>query len=541
MVLSIRNYYIKPQKKIIFHIILSRWKEIRNNDYPIDTTLLESMHNISIFYPKYYSDLLFLYFQNLQEHSEQKSAEWIDCHILLRMKNVCAYFENEKNMFLYYFVQYHELSHVYSILKRVFIYPNYKLFLQDNQYGWKSLLHSNNFSGAQIAYLFFSLNEDNVLWLKLYKEFLEEKIATYSSERIAVSLARLLKEQSNMLYDIFTDEKLKIEFSTTLEKTIQDNIRTQSTPIVIQLVKTIQNVIHKKTSMPVITELLTLVGFLPEYDFFYKYYQSYLKTRLLSGRFYLPNEKEALDILKTKMGMSFVLNLQLMLDEVKKNCLLQGKYSMHKLSGVVWNFQQQKLKYKIPGDARDNLQVLYNEWLKQTDPLIRLELLWFQGIVIMTRDNTDFYMNPIQAIVLMALEQPSTRDELIKKLQIDDDPEHNLDGVLESLAKAMMIQQHENKWCWKYSHQKTNNVIVPHIKTFKKLSCQQEGTLSIVIKAFIVSTLKREKKMKYSRIFDIVSKKYKDTNLQSIKVIIGSLIENDYLLKDKDNNLCYIP
>lgn len=543
MVISIRDHYIKPQKKIIFHLIRSRWAEVRDLDYPTDTTLIESMNIISIFYPKYYSDLLFLYFQNLREYSEQKSDEWIEYDILLYMKNTCLYFDNETNMFLYCFTQYRDLPHVHSILKRVFIYPNYKLFLEDSQYGWKHLLHSNNFSDIQTAYRFFSLNEDNTFWLKLYKEFLEEKILTFPAENMACSLAKLLKEQSNMMHDIFMNEKLKITFSTTLEKTIQDKIREQGNHVVLQLVKTIQNFIHKKSSMPVIKELLALVGFLTENDSFYKHYQSHLKTRILSGRFHMPNEKATLDILKAKMGASFVLNLQLMLDEAQKNCLSHGKYSMYKLSSVVWNFQQEKkLKYRLPDAVRGNLQFLYDKWVEQTDPSIRLELLWFRGIVIMTRDNTDFYMDPVQAIVLMALEQPATRDELVGKLEIDD--EHNLDGVLESLDKSMLIsQQHQNKWCWSQYAHKTNKVIVPPIRATKKLSHQQqeEAVSSIVIKAFIVITLKRERIMKYLKIFEIVSKKYKGINLQAMRVIIDSLIENEYVSRDKDNNICYIP
>lgn len=545
MVFSIRNHYIKPQKKIISHLIHSKWTEIRNNNYPIDTTLLESMNIISTFYPKYYSDILFLYFQNLREYSEQKSEEWFPtCNILSYMENTYLYFQNETNMFLYYFIQYQELSHVYSILKRVFVYPNYKLFIEDNKYGWKSLLFANNFSDIQTAYHFFSLHDDISLWLKLYKEFLEEKISTFTAENMVISLAKLLKDQSSMLYDIFMDEKLKIEFTTTLEKTIQEKIKTQdNNNITLQLVKTIQHFIHKKSSIPVIKDLLALVGFLPENDSFYKNYQSYLKTRLLSGRFYLPNEKAILEYLKVKMGMSFVLNLQLMLDEIQKKCLQQEQYSMYNLSSIVWDLKKDKfLKYKFPDKVRDNLQELYDKWQKQTDPSIRLELLWFNGIVILTRDNTDFYMNPIQAIVLMSLEQPSTRHELVNKLEIDDDSDHNLDGVLESLTRAMLIFQHQDQWCWNTTNYKTNKIIVPPIRKTKQAACQQEREISsIVIKAFIVSTLKREKILKYFKIFDMVLKKYKDIKLQTIRIIIDSLIDNDYLSKDKDNNLCYVP
>lgn len=549
MVYTIRKHYLKPQLSMISQLICSKWTKIRNHKYAVDPILFDSMNFLSSFHPTYHNDqLLSLYFKHLRIFSQRKSDAWYSQdNILFYMNNVNRCFEQEKKMFCHYFSQQRdELDKVFTILKKSFIYPFCDIFLQDAQYGWKSLLSSNHVPDIQIAYQYFSRMEEPSLWLFLYQQFLEDQIASFSTENMVDPLAMLLKQQTHLLEEVFTDEKLRIRFTTTLGKSIQKAM-TDNDQIVVHLVKAIHHHIPKKSSRQTLKDLSALVAFSSDRDLFYDHYHHFLKTRLLLGRHHLPHEKMMLNIFCTKLGMSFVLNLRLMTEEIQKNCVSNGRYSLNKLSSIIWKLDQNKpLEYKFPPPVQVNLQKLYDRMRQETPKSIQLKMLWHQGVVVLTRNGIDFFMSPIQAVVLMALEAPQTREELVQKLQIPDDCEHNLDGVMESLSKAMLIVKSEdvNQWCW-YTHniQRHNitRVIVPPIKKPKKTNPDCGHTFDpIVMHAFIVKTLKQERQMKYFQLMDLVSKRY-NARLVEVKQSIETLIEGEYLSKDEENNLHYIP
>jgi hypothetical protein len=548
MVLAVRNHYLKPHEKVLSQLIRNKWDKIRKNKYFTDKILLDSMDLIYFFHPQYYNDLLFLYLKNLGDACQKKSEIWLSHNNPLSfMENSNHCFEQEKKMFCEYFTQQHDdLEEIHIILKKNLLYPYCDVFLQDAHHGWKALLRAGHVPDIQTAYQYFSWMDEPSLWSLLYQQFLEERIASFSADKMVGPLACLLKQQICLLEGVFTQEKLRIHFKTTLEKTIQKAM-TDNTQNVIQLVRAIHHHINKKSSKQTLKDVSALVAFCQEKDLFYDQYHHFLKCRLLLGRCYLPHEKMMLGIFRTKLGMSFVLNLGLMMEEIQSNRLSFGCYSLDKLSSVVWKLEKEKpLRYKIPVPVQTALQKLHDRMKQDTKPSLHLEMLWFHGVVIMTRNGTDFYMSPIQAIVLMALEEKKTREQLILSLQIEDDVHHNLDGVLESLSKAMLIVKLGDFWCWyTHSHQRHSitRIIVPPIKkpTTQTDPERQDILGPIVMHAFIVRTLKQEKTMKYFQLMDLVSKKHNDARLVDVKKSIETMIEGEYLSKDDENNLHYVP
>lgn len=544
MTCSIRNYYIEPQIEIISHLICSKWADIRNNNYQPDFTLSESMDLILDFHPDHYNELLFYYFNSIRDYSQQKSDEWFSQKdYLVFMKNVNECFQKERGMFLQYFTQHTELTHIYTILKKSFIYPYYELLLYDNNYGWKVILQSNNFSSIQTAYYYFSQVEDITQWSMLYNEFIEGCISSISTDDVVRSLSQLLKTQSNLLEDVFIDEKIRIHFITILEKNVQKKMNNHQ--LSIQLTRAIHNTINKKSSKRTLRDLSVLVGFCPDKDIFYEHYQNHLKTRLLSGRFIFSHEKMMLDILQIKMGVSFTLNLYLMLAEIQNNYVAFENCSIYKLSSIIWNFENKnRLLYKVPDDIRGCVHTLYTELRRGTKPSIRLELMWLCGSVVLTRSNVDYYMSPIQAITLLALEEPLNRQQLVEKLGICDDNLHNLDGVLDSLKKVMLIVYDDGKYYWGGpSTCAITKVVVPPVKNKKDQPSQQKDNNSIsfiVIEAFIIKTLKKEKTMRYFNLMDVVSKTYK-IQLVDIKKLIEKLIDREFISRDGADMLSYVP
>ena len=511
-----------------------RWEEVMP-----DTTLLESMDLIRAFDPKFYNNLLPLYFTNLQDYCNMKSGEWLSGKTPISyMQKTDECFRQEKIMFYQYFTQHQELPHMHTILKEKLLNPHCTIFLNDKDYGWKSLLYADNYENILNAYHYFSWMDDPSAWHTVYQEFLQEKLSVIAT---TMDLSGFLKTQSNLLNKMCTHENLR-DFTTILEKSVQKKMMDYQ--LTHQLVRTIHDVIAKKTKMLILQDLSALIAFCPEKDLFYNLYHKFFKERLLLGRFYRPHEEMMLDMISSKIGMSFALNPRLMLHETQNNYMSVNNCGLHRLSGVVWRFDRQQLMYKTPSHVASCLDTLYKQMKKQLNPLISLEMVWFHGNVVLAKDGIDFYMNPVQAIVLLALQEPSTRLQLINKLGIEDDAKHNLDGVLESLLKTTLVL-HDQNGIYSYNqnyHNKKTRVIIPPIRN-KKTSHGQDTEKThvplVIVEAFIVKKLKLERKMKYLDILRLITRTYK-IGLVDVRKIIEKLVDREYLSMD-NNTMYYIP
>lgn len=545
MISTVRNHYLKPQQAVFSQLFCRQWAQIRKNQHTTDQTLLDSMELLASFHPQYFHDrLLFLYFRQLRRHCQKQSHAWYSQNnILSYMGKVNRFFQQEQDLFRQCFPQYHhERDRVLAILKEIFLHPYGHVFLQDAQYGWKALMYANHLPDIQTAYQYFSWMEEPSPWSSSHQEFLEARIASFPQNDRIIPLAQLLKEQTHLLETVFSHDTLRSRFTTTLGKCVQTAI-THHDPTAAQLARTIHLHIHKKSSGRLLQDLSALVAFCPEKELFYGHYHHFLKTRLLMGRHHLPHEEKMLRVFHNKLGASFVLNLRLMLGEIQHNRISDGCCGLYKLSSVIWRLEKETpLQYKPPPPVQETLERLQDQMRNNTSSPVRLEPLWSQGTVVLTRCGTDFYMNPTQAIVLLALEEPTTREKLPGKLQVADDTHHNLDGVLESLSKAMLIvRQDTGEWCWNPWNTTTRVVLVPPIKKKTPTGLPQDPAICpMSMDAFLVRTMKQEKRMKYSQLIHLVSQRF-GCHGEVIQPRIRKLVDGEFFSQEGDNTLCYIP
>lgn len=266
------------------------------------------------------------------------------------------------------------------------------------------------------------------------------------------------------------------------------------------------------------------------------------------NRFHFSNEKWMVNVLRKKMGASFALNFELMLKEVHENKLSMGPYSLLKLSGVVWKLDKDKpLQYQIPSYIKGPVATLFEKMRKKTQLSIHLENLWFQGSVVLSNSGRDFYMNPIQALVALAMDKEMTRTQLIDRLGIPDDTTHNINGVLESLSKASLIRKCGDQVdTWYPNHEKdypsVKIIMVPAVKNITPQQNQNHPEIhQVVVEAFIVRTLKREKTMKHNTLVNLVATTYKSYRVGDVKKIVEVLIDREFMEKNDDNCMCYVP
>lgn len=547
MRMVIQKSYLSGQKPTIATCLVERWTQIRKNNYCHDTILVRVMNILFSMDPAYYREVMDLYFQHFQRYLEKKSKEWVQPSFMEEIKHC---FQQEKEMFLFLFSIHiqQDVDHHEKILKKFLVYPYYELFLYDQQYGWKALMRQPTcFSHLSTAYFFYSQLQEPTLWVMCHQEFLEETIHSFPEHQMIHLLSELLKKQHELLQSTFLCEKIKSCFHTVVEKSILD-IFIEKPILVALLVKQIHFMIQKPSHIVFLEDVSALIPYCPDKDVFYEYYQQSMKERLWMERYQVSQEELLLEKMQEKLGMSFVLNLKLMLKEIETNRLSDNQFHVYQLSKIVWEKKSPpSLQYRLPSLVQDKLQCLVDVWRLKTNPLRRYENRWLQGSVELEFQKTVYIMTPIQAIVLLALEVPATYSELIKRLHIPDDPFHNLEGMLESLFKVQLLQQEEEKWCWNRnptSWSYGTKVHVPSVKPKKKTLCRQDEednkNTMVVMEAWTVRKMKQQKTCLISMLLQDLQQQFPNKNLKTFKTLLDNLVERDFFQRQHPS-IHYIP
>lgn len=546
LMMCVRDSYFEIHKEVIISMLSSQWVSIRQNQYEYNSIVSETMKLIHEYHPSFYHDVLLFYFQHLRQYLIQEANQWSSQ--MSYMENTNKLFCHEQTMFTQYFHHHEndELAHVMTILRKVLVFPHFDMFVQHPEYGWKANLFSHKKNDIQTAYQFYSqcqFSQPNhySLWLHLYGEFLKETIQSFGVGSIILSLNTFFQEQVNILQSIFHERSIQRQFTMTLEKSIL-YVFQKDPSIVPRLIKTLHNFLLKNKSRDILQQLSNLIQFSPEKDIFYHSYHYYFKIRLLSGKYHIENERFLLEILQTKFGTSFVLNLLLMLDEVQHCCLSNKQYSVYKLSHVVWNMENSsQLTYRLPSCVEIVFNKLSRKWQeKNTHESIRLQPLVLQGMVTISFQEYEFIMSPIQAIVLLALETPANRQQLVLRLHITDDEIHNLDGILETLSQSNLIRCSEETWHQVHgSWHKPKTVFVSPVK--KKHRSEQSEIHPAVLEAWIVKTMKHHQHMLFSVLFENMKQSYPIMTMTQFRTIINHLTDREFLCQEKDNVVSYVP
>lgn len=214
---------------------------------------------------------------------------------------------------------------------------------------------------------------------------------------------------------------------------------------------------------------------------------------------------------------------------------------MYKLSHVVWNMEHSPSQYRLPSSIDVILKKLSQTWQEtNTHESIRLQSLPLQGVVTISFQDYEFIMSPIQAIVLFALETPTTREQLVSRLQIPDDETHNVDGVLETLHHSNLIHCSEESWYQVHGSWKTpKTVFVPPIK--KPHRHHSSEIHSSVWEAWIVKTVKHQQHLLFSALFETMKQSYPTMTMTKFRTLVNHLIEREFLCQDTNNVVSYVP
>lgn len=432
----IETCYLRPQLHMIESLLIERLLYIRNNDYP-----LNNLDKIMEILTKYHSikkkiNLLFTtettkFYKNIvQVYYKENNSN----HLFIQK---CIYYlKNEKQIGIKYIKTFNLLfiEHI--------ITPTFNSILTE----WINILDTENIQDISLYYEYLKLGNRNDLILN-YKKYIENKLSTI---RQLSEIIHIYNYNTKWIKQILVEEKNK--FIDVLNKTMI-NLFKQNTSIGETIVRKIDSYIKKKiVNCDVLIELLK---FCSDHELIQHQYRNYLRERLLIDPC-IKREKLMLNMLKSQLGNTFVLNMTTMINEIQTNYNQMSKICMYTLSRVIWGFDT-NLKYKAP--IQHELEKMI-----PCEQNKKYELTMAYGSVIIKSSykgkEKNIIMSPVQAIVLLTIQdKPCSYNELVNILDIPDDNIHNLVGVLKSLS-SIIIEQN-GQWMINTHYIPTNSILPP--------------------------------------------------------------------------------
>lgn len=528
MLWVIRDHYLSPQQDAIFSLLSWHWKDIREKNYYKDYQLMRAMDVISEIYPAMSMSVASHFMWETEVYYRKLRSMPFECEPYMKMCANLARRENE--MILLYMT-----SQVctYHLFLEILIKPVFSEILHHPRYGWETVLRSGNIQDIKTAHDFLQFG-DEPEWLSSHHHFI--KTTMEEKDGNMPLLLEFFMSQNQLYHEVIPNARMRKEMDNVLQKCFVDFFRT-GTKHTIQLVRMADMMIRKKnTKAEELISVVAMMLFCPDRDYMHSLYKDYLRRRLLEHCF-LEKEELMVSLMRKKLGVAFVLNFQVMVDEMRNRKLQYGCISMHILSRVAWGLSlpSKQLLWQSPIQNHLSYMVPYVEGQRH-------DLSMTHGSVVLERKAHEFLMSPVQAIVLLAMqemgEEGVNQSEIVAKLGIRDDPDHNVRGVLDSLSKdrcaLLLFEEKEKKWKINPGfHSKSRRLLLPPVAEYKvdEETGEDHRQHAIMLEALIVRIVKHHSPLSYVHLVQRIGKEM-TTSVQQIRNSVESLIGRDYLSKE---------
>lgn len=511
--------YLQPQRHVIISLMVNRWEYIRNHRckdpnladivdiLKKDNSLFDTICNVFIQETTtYYISIVEKYFGN--NDFIEKS---IEC------------FQFEQYIYNVMSLQMH------SLFIQFVIDPTFSNVLNSEKYGWQTILESRNTRQLQVLCSFLLLGDENI-WLSEHEKYLTRKLPSLSTINDMIDFYEYQNNWSKM----YLEPPIRNRFSDVFFK-IMRNFCSNNVKVQDMIVLKVNYFMKKHYPVEKCVPIIEFLQFVQDRDHVLSQFKLYLSKRLfIDPR--IQSEQQLLDKFHILLGLSFIINMKAMLTEFEFNYLESdsGIIKIFKLSKFVWGFKENiALQYRFPlqlPNQNDDLNKKYQ--LSMVYGSVVIKAYYEKGI------TREFIMNPIQSIVLLTMQNFNNfiaYDDIVRILNIPDDNNHNLIGVLMSLStqSCPLLIHKNNLWCINQHYvPSSSHIIVGSIQKFIKHESSQTSENIHAIEACLVHTMKQHKKLSYNHLIRNVLKTMNLSSSKTVKTCIDSLIHREYISRD---------
>jgi len=458
------------------------------------------------------------------------------------------------------------LGNHYGIVRTHLLEPFQEIVQTHPEYGLTAMLRTDNELKIQSCFRFLSLLGNDAS-SGVYKSYLEK------------TLEALVTETADPLVEIFQKDRRhyrREEWISTQKEQVSRDVWKQYFSSRGQLISILARAMdhelrvqnHATTDSleenPRVESLLCLFEFLPDKDVFQAQYRHLLRLRLLEGNVPLDYERTMLDMLRQKMGSSYILSLRTMVNDVQNHrdrgssVFCGTMVDLMVISGIAWGASRetwQTLQY--PGHLHQRIQSLHEELGGENK---RFDMVTQWGKVTLRAHLSchkyhDLNMSSLQAVVCMML--PRTESDLIENVFVHDTERekqgHMVRAALKSLSGSkfpLLIKDPKtDQWCLNTSMEnRRRNIVVPKVHLSSSITNSDSSSTTaleldreMILDSIMMRIMKSRRTLEHSQLLMETRNQIQlfSPEVSMMKKRIQSLLERDYLRRDETQNHIY--
>ena len=459
-------------------------------------------------------------------------------------------------------------------LHKIFLFDDYKMILDDNEYGFKKSLQKLSFDYLKKLFYLFSLNNDALkymldLFFEYNNEILNEIIYSCQLNNYQELFKNIINHYNHINYinNNYFNNSIKIQeiiaknYSQLFIKEFNKLNLINCFNIYIDQTLT-NNIIDENTMFEFIDNSINLFIKISNKDLFIDIYQNYLSNRLLNNKYTdIEYEKYFISKIKMECGMAFTSKLEKMIfdyskipetNEKFKQSLLDNNIStdmvldVSVLTNGLWpEFKNDSIK--LPDKVLKHKDIFKNYYLLN-NPSHKLTWKNCLDTVEISADFDTKYTiicNVYQACIILLFDniQKLTLDEIVKETNIDKDKLKKIIISLTSNKYKLFILENENLHLNLNFTNKLKRFKLPQPTIIVKNKKEKiELDRSAIIDSTIVRILKSRKIIKHNELISDVLSQTKTfvPEISFIKNRIENLIEREYIERDDITTYKYI-
>jgi hypothetical protein len=514
-------------------------------------TRLDETCNLMMY--KYFEDF---YVHAITVHYQKKSREWrLLNNIMLYMKKALDYLDHERETTHNFF-----LDRSWNITKDIFIHEiigSYSDTCMEDKAFIKTLRSADK-DNIRTHYEFLQHTHYSEV-LGNYSIYIGECIRDLPHDTgILEAMISMNKRERNYIDDIFSCHVDFVDFVEIVQKAWR-NLLSKQSGLVSLFVRTIDKMIRNDDKdIDVKAEnILAFFEYISDKDIFLQSYRDLMIHRLLEN-YNADQEYIVIQILKIKMGGGYVLPLVSMMNDMNLNKKYNSEfdpYTNRRITAMVlsiqWGIKMEPTEWKLPSCIETELGEYISFFMDKYGRNKRLRTLYTLGRVIIkgvynNNKTYEFIMTPVQAMCFMAIgEGPTTMEAIADKVIMNGDKD--IQNILMSLVKGGLLKTDNNQWSINelyVSKRRINRMPAVDLKVSTEKNTEVFANRGYIIDGVIMRIMKSRRRLSHS---DLIIEsgghiKLFKPDVKDIKKRIESLIERDYLERDKEDRsyYCYI-
>ena len=547
------NYLYFNRDKLINLLIQCRLAETDRNQFcqTISAfTKLDETCNLMMF--KYFEDF---YISDVTFHYQKKSREWrLLNNIMLYMQKALDYLNHERETTHHFY-----LDRSWNITKGIFISEIIGSYsdtcMEDGAF--IKTLRSGDKNNIRTHYEFLQHTHFTEI-VDNYSTYIGECIGELPKDTSIIEVMIVMNNREHEYIDeIFSCHEKYIDFVEIIHKAWK-NLLSKQSGLLSLFVRNIDKMIRnddKDTDIKA-ANILAFFEYISDKDVFLQYYRDMMIHRLLD-KYNADQEYIVIHILKTNMGGGYVLPLVSMMNDMNINNKYKYEFDPYTnkrtnamVLSIQWGIKMDPTEWILPSCIDTELGDYISFFMTKYGRNKRLRTLHTLGQVIIkgiyNNKTYEFIMTPIQAMCFLAIgEGSNTMEEIADKVIKKGDKDiHN---ILTSLVKGGLLKAENNQWVINelyVSKRRINRIPAVDLKVSSEKNPEVVANRGYIIDGVIMRIMKSRRRLSHSDLIIDSGGQIKlfKPDVKDIKRRIESLLERDYLERDKENSsyYCYV-